>query len=147
MITTINAYTKVFLGSLIERAREVQQQYAGHLPTPPPDISGRSEGSPNLPLDMDLGIGESLSFNSGLFSPSTIQPDPSASQTHSNTQSFADQRPEDSLGPLLPDHLREAFRRYKRDGEAGGTGLEGLSLALGVKGAGTARVGGKRLFM
>lgn len=50
------------------------------------------------------------------------------------------------LGPLLPDHLREALRRYKRDGEGGGAGLAGVSLGLGVPGAGAARLGGKRLF-
>jgi len=49
-------------------------------------------------------------------------------------------------GPLLPDHFREALRRYKRDGEGGGTGFAWLSLGLGVKGAGSARGGGRRLF-
>lgn len=50
------------------------------------------------------------------------------------------------LGPLLPDHFREALMRYKRDGEGGGTGMAGVSLGLGVQGTGAARLGGKRLF-
>ena len=50
------------------------------------------------------------------------------------------------LGPLLPDHFREALRRYKRDGEGGGTGLAGISVGLGTPGIGSARLGGKRLF-
>ncbi len=50
------------------------------------------------------------------------------------------------LGPLLPDHFREALRRYKRDGEGGGTGLTGVSTGMGVPGSGSARLGGKRLF-
>ena len=100
-----------------------------------------------LPSEMDLEIGGSSSSNGGLFSPSTLQPSPFASRTQSYAQTSIGQHPKEALGPLLPDHLREAFRLYKRDGEAGGTGLEGLSLPLGVKGAGTARLGGRRLFM
>lgn len=51
-----------------------------------------------------------------------------------------------NLGPLLPDHFREALRRYKRDGEGGGTGMAGVSVGLGVVGTGSARLGGRRLF-
>ena len=50
------------------------------------------------------------------------------------------------LGPLLPDHFREALRRYKRDGEGGGVGLAGVSVGLGITGTGAARLGGRRLF-
>lgn len=50
------------------------------------------------------------------------------------------------LGPLLPDHFREALRRHKRDGEGGGTGLQGVSTGLGLPGSGAARLGGNRLF-
>lgn len=52
-------------------------------------------------------------------------------------------------GQLLPGHIREALRRYKRDGEGGGTGMSGLSQPMiGVRGAFTwqAGTGGKRLF-
>lgn len=52
-------------------------------------------------------------------------------------------------GQLLPDHIREALRRYKRSGEGGGTGMSGLSQpTLGVRGAVTwhAGPGGRRLF-
>ena len=51
-----------------------------------------------------------------------------------------------SVGPLLPDHLREALRRYRRDGEGGGAGLAGVSLGLGLSGSRAARLAGKRLF-
>ena len=50
------------------------------------------------------------------------------------------------LGPLLPDHLREALRRYRRDGEAIATGLTGFSVGLGIPGSGSARLHGRRLF-
>lgn len=52
---------------------------------------------------------------------------------------------------LLPDHLREALRRYRADGEGGGAGFEGLSHGLlGIAGSATWRVGdgatARRLF-
>ena len=121
MITTINGYTKVFIGNLIERAREVQQQYAeaeAALLSPTPFNTQDPPGT---------GAGEiNASF------PSENAPD-----IIKKNREF---------GPLLPDHLREALRRYKRDGEGGGAGLAGVSLGLGVPGAGAARLGGKRLF-
>ncbi|KAM0723351.1 hypothetical protein Q7P37_000337 [Cladosporium fusiforme] len=47
-------------------------------------------------------------------------------------------------GPLLPDHLREALRRYKRAQYGGAVGFTGLSL-VGKDNA-AARMGGKKLF-
>ena len=35
-------------------------------------------------------------------------------------------------GPLTPDHLREALRRYKKDREGGGAGFMGMSLMLSL---------------
>jgi transcription initiation factor TFIID subunit 11 len=55
-------------------------------------------------------------------------------------------KPQKHLGPLQPAHLREAFRRYRRDGEGGGAGVEGFSVGLGLPGTGAARIGGRRLF-
>ncbi|KAF2433072.1 histone-fold-containing protein [Tothia fuscella] len=51
---------------------------------------------------------------------------------------------QEDRGPLLPDHLREAYRRYRKDREGGCAGLLGLSLN-GREGA-AARMGGKKLF-
>ncbi|KAK8199146.1 hTAFII28-like protein conserved region-domain-containing protein [Phyllosticta capitalensis] len=47
-------------------------------------------------------------------------------------------------GPLTPDHLREALRRYKRDREGGAMGFLGLSLEGRERTAG--RMAGRRLF-
>jgi transcription initiation factor TFIID subunit 11 len=46
---------------------------------------------------------------------------------------------------LLPDHIREALRRYRRNGEGGGTGMSGLSQPnVGVRGAFTWQIGPTR---
>ena len=47
-------------------------------------------------------------------------------------------------GPLLPDHLREALRRYKKAHRGGAVGFTGYSLE-GKTGT-AARMGGRRLF-
>jgi transcription initiation factor TFIID subunit 11 len=48
------------------------------------------------------------------------------------------------LGPLLPDHLREALRRYKKAQYGGTVGFTGLSLE--GKNNAAARMGGRKLF-
>ncbi|KAI9850958.1 MAG: hypothetical protein M1838_004743 [Thelocarpon superellum] len=88
VVKTINGFTKVFIGELMEIAREVQGEW------------------------MAAEAGEPV--------------------------------PEKDRGPLLPDHLREALRRYKKHKEGGGAGLQGLSL-VAMNGYPSA-TGGKRLF-
>jgi transcription initiation factor TFIID subunit 11 len=47
-------------------------------------------------------------------------------------------------GPLLPDHLREALRRYKKARKGGTVGFTGLSLE--GREIAASRMGGRRLF-
>ncbi|KAL6722199.1 hypothetical protein ACLMJK_001306 [Lecanora helva] len=140
VITTINGYTKTFIGTLIERARDVQQQWAAleTPPTTPPKIpvdptDFRAE-NPNNDIFSATGGGDA-------FADLTSAAQDQAQKTESSQP--AKQR---DLGPLLPDHFREALRRYKRDGDGGGTGLTGISVGLGVTGTASTRLGGKRLF-
>ena len=51
---------------------------------------------------------------------------------------------EKNRGPLLPDHLREAVRRHKKDVEGGNAGQKALSLVATETYA--SRTGGKRIF-
>jgi len=104
VVTTINSYTKIFVGELVDRALEVQKEWTAANPTLP-------TGEPNVQKGDGLG------------------------------QAKVEER---DRGPLLPDHLREALRRYKGDRDGGTVGFTGLSL----EGPQTAAVrnGGKRLF-
>lgn len=51
---------------------------------------------------------------------------------------------EDNPGPLLPDHLREAARRHRKDGEGGTSTVKGMG-RVGVEPL-VSRSGQKRLF-
>lgn len=113
VITTISGFAKVFIGTIIERARDVQKQQVDAQRSLPSPSHSSQEAS--------LG--------------------PIALVTNT-----AEINRSENLGPLLPDYFREALRRYKRDGEGGGAGVEGTSLGLGMSGTGSMRLSGKRLF-
>jgi len=104
IITTITAYSKVFIGELIEKARDIQLEWQAcenELPT-------REAIDPNAPIK--------------------------------------DRTKEENRGPLTPDHIREALRRYKKDREGGSAGFLGLSLQANGRENVAARAGGRKLF-
>ena len=138
MVVTVSGYTKAFVGMLIERAREVQQQWAT-LDTPPPT----PQTVPVDPTDFHMGNPNNDIYSADSSS-TALQDLTKAAQGLAEPANQSLERTD--LGPLLPDHFREALRRYKRDGEGGGVGLAGVSVGLGVPGTGAARLGGKRLF-
>ncbi|KAL5338136.1 hTAFII28-like protein conserved region-domain-containing protein [Aspergillus crustosus] len=153
VVTTINGFTKVFAGEMIEKARTVQKEWADAHDqaalerlaeeTAPPDNNKTSHGGESKepysavkpePMDVDTDTN-----SAGLFRVSA----PGGMATGKLP-------PNPHRGQLLPSHLREAVRRYKRDGEGGGVGFSGLSLgSLGVRGSVTwssGSVGGRPLF-
>lgn len=203
VVTTVNGFTKVFAGEMIEKARTVQAEWADAFddaaraafdaeeaaaekaaqaraqaaaaqsktatPTPsgtPVPGSGPgtlSNGIKKEPSDTDQikpSPTPTNHLNSTSAPPHHMSPTPSLQQqaSRASVSSPAPLRlrrefrppPNPHRGQLLPSHLREALRRYKRDGEGGGVGFSGLSMDnLGVKGSVTwssGSVGGRRLF-
>lgn len=100
---SVQGAAKMFVGELIERAREVQME--------------------EMCLKEKLPTGEPVPQEAGV----------------------KERTKEMDRGPIQPDHLREALRRYNRDREGGGAGFLGASMGGGITHA-SARVGGKRLF-
>jgi transcription initiation factor TFIID subunit 11 len=126
VVTTINGFTKVFIGTLIERARDVQRENA----MSDRSMSTRLASSGQLTQSSSRTAADS---SQGIV-PMT-QDRPSSSQDDFSY-----------LGPLLPDDIREAYRRYRRNGEGGSAGSSGISVGLGVPGSGAARIREKRMF-
>ncbi|PLB51879.1 histone-fold-containing protein [Aspergillus steynii IBT 23096] len=126
VVTTINGFTKVFAGEMIEKARTVQAEWAdahdqAALAAYEAEEASKPEESDGAPAQGP---------------PVTRREFKLPANPH--------------RGQLLPTHLREALRRYKRDGEGGGVGFSGLSMGnLGVRGSVTwsaGSVGGRRIF-
>lgn len=153
VVTTINGFTKVFAGEMIEKARTVQKEWAdaqdqaalAWLSQDDPTSEETNQSATNNehltgvksePAETDGGV------SSGAAEVFRVS-------AHSGSGSLK-LPPNPHRGQLLPSHLREALRRYKRDGEGGGVGFSGLSLGnLGVRGSVTwsaGSVGGRPLF-
>ena len=185
VITTINGYTKLFIGDLIDRARGIQTEWmvADALAKEAEEARKKAqeavkrEGQATRATQGTEGSGQQQHgqqetpnghvANAGA-EPGTAAPDgfagtsaPTSSATvdptHPSQQSTTTLHPPGSLharlaeltqerdkGPLTPDMLREALRRYKRVREGGGTGFVGLSLEGRERAA--VRMGGRRLF-
>ncbi|KAJ9637139.1 hypothetical protein H2199_007425 [Coniosporium tulheliwenetii] len=150
VITTINGYTKLFIGELIDRARRVQEEWtvAAALGAAA-EKERQKNASANGTQPTAFGSGAS-DAGSSQYSPRTLprsfEP-PVHEDTPPPTQSdrpLAEMAKERDKGPLTPDMLREALRRYKKDQEGGGTGFVGLSLEGRERAA--VRTGGKRIF-
>ncbi|KAF7507582.1 hypothetical protein GJ744_010252 [Endocarpon pusillum] len=128
---------KVFVGEIVELAREVQGEWAGRW-----EIA-RDEERERRDRERER---DKYDSEGELKKPTTT----SAPAIKPTEDLYAGANPH--RGGLLPDHLREALRRYKADGEGGGVGLGGYSFGnLGLKGEAVPRLGmgngsGRRLF-
>lgn len=107
VVMAVNGFTKVFIGEILTRARDVQEEWMA--------ANTFSDGA-KLPTGKVVDKGASMQ----------------------------DRTQERDKGPLEPDHLREAVRRYKKDREGGGAGFVGLSFEGRENTAW--RMNGRRLF-
>ncbi|KAL9084826.1 MAG: hypothetical protein Q9165_007894 [Trypethelium subeluteriae] len=164
VVTTINSFTKVFICELIERARDVQTEWIAaseRLPTDEPNPywerwrgelgreNGSSEAINGKTTSEYAQPDATTAIEANLDDSMTTIPDSSGTLTNGDSESdkrntWTEPVQEMDRGPLTPDHFREALRRYKKDREGGGAGLQGLSLDGRENTA--ARMGGRRLF-
>ncbi|KAF4257874.1 hypothetical protein CNMCM8812_006604 [Aspergillus fumigatus] len=185
VVTTINGFTKVFAGEIIEKARTVQAEWAiahdqaarAAFDAEEAEAEARAaeaaarEGQGQSQPQTSVKKEHSDSNRSTPIPPSSSSPMPQQQASQPSTPSVSgppqqqqqEQQPPPARpkrefkpppnphrGQLLPSHLREALRRYKRDGEGGGVGFSGLSMGnLGVRGSVTwnaGSAGGRRIF-
>ena len=170
VVTTVNGFTKVFAGEIIEKARTVQAEWAeAHdraalaafeaeeiVPeTQTTEINSPAKPESKNPSEVMLVVENGVQRESPEGTqPSNGPSSQTALKTGATLHPTKPKRefkppPNPHRGQLLPSHLREALRRYKRDGEGGGVGTSGLSQQnLGVRGTFTWGVGsgGQRLF-
>ncbi|KAL9048673.1 MAG: hypothetical protein Q9162_007601 [Coniocarpon cinnabarinum] len=172
IITAINGFTKVFISELVERARDVQAEWLIAEKTskdskPSESSSSRpasqrsdgvsngvngaaakqSESQPTSPAGITSPSGQGASLQNPAQDSQSL--DATQDAGHQESQERSEKKgvldvDEPSRGPLTPDHLREALRRYKKDREGGSAGFQGMSM-LGREMT-ASRSGGKRLF-
>ena len=128
-------------------------------------VDGDETTRPNTREGNDKANGvKNEAFSSPTNPTSTQTQSDTATHDPSSTTLHSTQPPDDSLpplypggagglstsisecdrGPLLPDHLREALRRYKKARKGGTVGFTGLSLE--GREVAASRMGGRRLF-
>jgi transcription initiation factor TFIID subunit 11 len=126
---------KVFVGEIVEAARVVQEEWAERW-----EVAGEEERQRREMQREEKRETEGEEALRRTTVP-TVKP---------TEDLYAGANPH--RGGLLPDHLREAVRKYKAEGEGGGVGFGGYSFGnMGVKGEAVPRLGmgsagGRRLF-
>lgn len=161
VVTVVGAYTKMFAGLLIEGAREVQSEWmaveekradgqtnhvAKKVGMMDGDASGSTTQASSSTAAQPNGHAASDDTQPNTDDGSATLPgtDDSGVRPVSPSQNIRRELSDHDRGPLTPDHLREALRRYKKSRYGGTVGFTGLSLE--GKDVAAARVGGKRLF-
>lgn len=144
---------KVFVGEIVEGAREVQEEWADAWEV------ARWEKWWEREVERRMVKNES-GVDGDEHEPEDEEEGPNENDLQGKSPTSTLVKPTQDLysganphrGGLLPDHLREAVRRYKANGEGGGVGFGGFSFGgLAVKGEAVPRLGmgsgnGRRLF-
>jgi len=168
VVTVVGAYTKMFAGILIEGAREVQSEWmAVEEKRADGEINPAAKRLRMMPGEEDVEVNGKTQDTATEASSSTAKANghSGSDDTQPNTDDGSATLPpndepgvrsispsrnirrhlsDHDRGPLTPDHLREALRRYKKSQYGGAVGFTGLSLE--GKDVAAARVGGRRLF-
>ncbi|KAK1065164.1 hypothetical protein LTR12_013273 [Friedmanniomyces endolithicus] len=158
VVLVVSAYAKMFAGTLIEEAREVQAEWMAVE-------EQRADGGENRALkrlrrsqwvEPDDGVDVQGEHKANVQATSAVKMEPTSPATGvtlsedvpplfpGGAGGLSADLEECDRGPLLPDHLREALRRYKKRRVGGPVGFTGLSLEGRENTA--PRMGGRRLF-
>jgi transcription initiation factor TFIID subunit 11 len=153
-LIAIGAYSKFFVGEIVTRALDVQKEWATAF-----DVHTKKERERERERKRQRQQeSEREQKRKGDEAAEKNTTEAKAADAKAGATTKDDTKVEETAlvpnphkGGLLPDHLREALRRYKADGEGGGVGFGSTSLGMmGNHGAGTWRVGGgvsaRRLF-
>ncbi|KAF2024254.1 TAFII28-domain-containing protein [Setomelanomma holmii] len=149
VIIAVTTYAKSFIGSIIDRALTVRDEWAvasTHLPNGalPPAVLMQSLQRPSAHIKDDRNKPTNQDIQQAGLYLNQVDRAESIWKEIAEDASLQERLKQSNLGPLTPAHLREALRRYKRDRGGGGAGFAGMSLE-GVERT-LARTGGKRLF-
>jgi transcription initiation factor TFIID subunit 11 len=117
----MRAVSKVYVGDIIELARRVQDEW----------IENTGEKQTDLPTP-----------------PTSATASPDANGEGGGDSQPTELAKDDRRGPLRPEHLREAVRRYKLSFEGGGVGMQKVWHQQQQNGADRfpSRTGGRRIF-
>jgi transcription initiation factor TFIID subunit 11 len=114
-VIAMRAVSKFFIGDIIEGALRVQGEWIK-----------KGEKQTDLPEDQ---IPFPIQAQSSSQADSSAQATPGAASeaaTQEQQSQPQQQKAEDRRGPLRPDHMREAIRRYRVSGEGGGVGMQSV---------------------
>ncbi|KAK4185871.1 hTAFII28-like protein conserved region-domain-containing protein [Podospora australis] len=149
VVIGMRAVAKVFIGDIIESARRVQGEWIEKtgekqtdLPTPP------ATAAPSPSVDTIATQTLTQTESQPGTQTETQTETQTATQTQTQQTAALNAEVEDRRGPLRPEHLREAMRRYRAGLEGGGVGMQGLwhqQQQSGVERFPT-RTGGRRIF-
>ncbi|KAK3648257.1 hypothetical protein LTR56_007670 [Elasticomyces elasticus] len=147
VVLAVSAYAKMFAGMLVEEARGIQGEWEASEERRADGKEGRA--IKRLKKTRELEMEKEKENQDG-----EQEVDGTAKTTGADDDvpplfpggagGLSKDIEECDRGPLLPDHLREALRRYKKRKAGGPVGFTGLSLE-GRENTAT-RMGGRRLF-
>lgn len=156
---SVRGITKLYMGAIIESARRIQLEWMEKtgetqcdLPTPPADVMFpppdwmKKEAGASAPgtKATDGAIATGSAAGGG----SSEEKDKDKEEGDKDKEEEAKEPPPKCVGPLRPDHLREAVRRYKLAQEGAGVGTKPLWNIQQQNGAERfpSRTGGRRIF-
>ena len=152
-LIAIGAYSKFFVGEIVTRALDVQKEWAAAFDA---NIEKEREREHRRQRQRESEQeqkrkGDEEAKEKNTSETKAADAKASAAKIDDAKVKKTELAPNPHKGGLLPDHLRDALRRYKAGGEGGGVGFGNTSLGMmGNQGAGTWRVGGgvsaRRLF-